>query len=109
MSDFTGFLMSPQLSSAPQGGPFLPTKKSRRPVAEIVHNHPQALENFFLELSGFLHIGPLFTWPSQFCPFSEVTEKLKFEGACSLGRWMRRERKGREEKEKGRRLQDDTI
>ena len=106
MSDFTGFLMSTPTEQRSPRGLFLPAKKSRRPVAEIVHNHPQALENFFLELSGFLHIGPLFTWPSQFCPFSEVTEKLKFEGACSLGRWMRRERKGREEKG---RLQNDTV
>ena len=93
MSDFTGFLMSPQLSSAPRGGPLLPTKKSRRPVAEIVHNHPQALENFFQELSGFLHIGPLFTliaWcntPSAIAAsgMSLQLEKQTGSGSSSLG------------------------
>ena len=106
MSDFTGFLMSPNWAALLEGAPFSPPRNPAGPLQKLCTIIPQALENFFQELSGFLHIGPLFTWPSQFCPFSEVTEKLKFEGACSLGRWMRRERKGREEKG---RLQDDTV
>ena len=90
-----------------QNGP-LPFKKSQwARCRNSAQSSPWAFKKFFPKgCPSFLENGTGFQVGFQCFDFSPtLNEKFKFEGACSLGRWMRT-RRGREsvrerEKEKG--------